>query len=141
VEAGNDAAGVRQLELGMSPLYLSGVRGEEPVEECFRSLEFLSTAGVSQTYSTTFDGDENPLRESGKWINNGLDWTKIRKRGGIACGTQRGTNTGIYRYDDSYAHLSGFPPDESWSRPISTAMIANLDSFRQFRRGRGRAGD
>jgi len=117
VDAGNDSAGVRQLELGMSPLYLSGVRGEEPVEECFRRLEFLSTVGVSQTYSTTFDGDENPLSEGGKWINNGLDWTKICKHGGIAYGTQTGTNKGIYRYDDSYAHLSGFPPDqEAWAQ-------------------------
>lgn len=117
VDAGNDSAGVRQLELGMSPLYLSGVRGEEPVEECFRRLEFLSTAGVSQAYSTTFDGDEDPLSEGGKWINNGLDWTKICKHGGIAYGTQTGTNKGIYRYDDSYAHLSGFPPDqEAWAQ-------------------------
>jgi hypothetical protein len=115
VDAGNDSAGVRQLELGMSPLYLSGVRGEEPVEECFRSLESSSTAEPSQTYTTTFDGDENPLSENGKWINDGLDWTKIRKHGSIAYGTQTGTNKGIYMYDDSYAHLSGFPPDqEAW---------------------------
>ncbi len=30
-------------------------------------------------YGTTFDGDENPLSEGGKWSNNGLDWTKIRE--------------------------------------------------------------
>lgn len=34
---------------------------------------------------------------------------------GVACGTQSGTNTGIYKFDDSHAHLSGFPPDqEAW---------------------------
>ncbi len=70
--------------------------------------------GVVQ-YSTTFEGEENPLAEGGKWSNNGLDWTKIRKTRGLAYGTQAGTNKGIYRYDDSYAHLSGFPPDqEAW---------------------------
>ena len=68
VAARSDSGGVRQLELGMSPLYLSEVRGEEPVEECFRGWESLSAAGVSQTYSTTFDGDENPLSEGGKYV-------------------------------------------------------------------------
>ncbi len=68
-------------------------------------------------YSTTFDRDEDPLSESGKWINQGLDWTKIRKAQGLAFGTQTGTNKGIYRYDDSYAHLSGFPPNqEAWGK-------------------------
>jgi hypothetical protein len=69
------------------------------------------------TYATTFDGDENPLSEGGKWIHNGLDWAKIRKSGGIAYGTQSGTNGGAARYDDSYSHLSGFPPDqEAWGK-------------------------
>lgn len=73
-------------------------------------------ASVMQ-YSTTFDGDENPLSEGGKWINDGLDWTTIRKAGGLAYGTQTGTGKGIYRYDDSYAHLKGFPPDqEAWGQ-------------------------
>ncbi len=76
--------------------------------------------GVSNTmgpkaFSTQFEGTESPLSEGGVWSNNGLDWTKIRKKDGVAFGTQTGTNTGIYRYDDSYAHLSGFPPDqEAW---------------------------
>jgi hypothetical protein len=77
----------------------------------------LPTAALSLTYSTTFDGDENPLSEGGKWAHNGLDWAKIRKKGGLAYGTQSGTHTGIQKYDDSYAHLSGFPPDqEAWGK-------------------------
>jgi len=37
------------------------------------------------------------------------------KKDGIACGTQTGTNTGIYKFNDSFAHLSRFPPDqEAW---------------------------
>ena len=43
------------------------------------------------TYSTNFEGDENPLSEGGKWFHNGLDWAKFSKRGGIAYGTQSGT--------------------------------------------------
>ena len=68
-----------------------------------------------KAFSTRFEGTESPLSEGGVWSNNGLDWTRIRKQGGLAFGTQTGTNTGIYRYDDSYVHLSGFPPDqEAW---------------------------
>ncbi|MGA2618879.1 MAG: hypothetical protein ABSF26_14815 [Thermoguttaceae bacterium] len=71
--------------------------------------------GRSQTYVTRFDGCENPLSEGGRWGNNGQDWTRIRKKDGIAYGTQTGTSTGDKRYDDSFAHLSGFPPDqEAW---------------------------
>ncbi len=79
------------------------------------ALAGLSMTGFSQTYSTRFEGIESPLSEGGRWANNGVDWTQIRKMDGIACGTQTGTNTGIYQYNDSYAHLSGFPPDqEAW---------------------------
>jgi len=75
----------------------------------------LGTPGFSQTYTTRFEGTENPIAENGKWTNEGVDWTHIRKQNGLACGTQAGTNTGIFKYNDSYAHLSGFPPDqEAW---------------------------
>lgn len=76
----------------------------------------LSTAdGHSQTYTTKFEGTEDPLSEGGKWIHNGQDWTTIRKKDGIAHGTQTGTKKGDKKYDDSYAHLTGFPPDqEAW---------------------------
>jgi hypothetical protein len=85
----------------------------------------LSIAGFAQTYTTTFEGTENPLSEGGKWTNNSLDWTKIYKKDGIACGTETGTNTGIYKFDDSFAHLSGFPPDqEAWGK----AYIAKPNS-------------
>ena len=75
----------------------------------------LPMIGFSQTYTTRFEGTENPLSENGRWTNEGVDWTNIRKVNGIACGTQTGTNTGAYQFNDSYAHLSGFPPDqEAW---------------------------
>lgn len=78
-------------------------------------LILSSAEGRSQTYVTRFEGSENPLSEGGKWLNNGQDWTRIRKKDGVAYGTQTGTGTGDKRFDDSFAHLSGFPPDqEAW---------------------------
>ena len=76
-----------------------------------------SLIGFSQSYTTRFEGTENPLSEGGRWANQGIDWTQITKLGGVASGTQTGTNTGKYKFDDSYAHLSGFPPDqEAWGQ-------------------------
>ncbi len=81
--------------------------------------------GFAQSYTTHFEGTENPLSENGRWTKAGSDWTPIRKHNGIACGTQTGTNTGIYKFDDSNAHLSGFPPDqEAWGK----VFIAKPDS-------------
>jgi hypothetical protein len=66
------------------------------------------------SYATDFDGTETPISEGGAWSHLGLDWTLVGKAGGIAYGTQ----TGAGGYDDSYAHLSGFPPDQSASAAI-----------------------
>jgi hypothetical protein len=86
---------------------------------------FVSTVARAQTHTARFEGEENPLSESGKWQNAGLDWTGVRTSHSLAFGTQTGTNTGARQYDDSYAHLSGFPPDqEAWGQ----AYIANPDS-------------
>jgi len=87
----------------------------------FQFLCILAAAAAlptaTQTCTTHFEGTEFPLSEGGRWINQSVDWAKIGKSGGIAYGTQTGTNTGIYRFDDSYAHLSGFPPDqEAWGQ-------------------------
>ena len=89
------------------------------------ALAFLPATGFTQTYSTTFQGTENPLSEGGKWSNNGLDWTNIRKGGGIAFSTQSGTESGDRKYADSYAILSGFPANqEAWGK----AHIAHPNS-------------
>jgi hypothetical protein len=85
----------------------------------------FSLIGFSQTYRTRFEGTEDPLSEGGRWTNNGVDWTRITKKDGIACGTQTGTNTGIHKFNDSYAHLSGFSADqEAWGQ----ARIAKPNS-------------
>jgi hypothetical protein len=86
------------------------------------ALAGISEIGCCQTYSTRFEGTESPLCEGGRWTNNGFDWTEITKKDGMACGTQTGTNTGIYKFNDSFAHLSGFPPDQEAS---GEAQITN----------------
>ncbi len=84
---------------------------------CLAATAVLATPGFAQTYTTRFEGTEDPLSEGGRWANHGPDWTAIRKAGSIACGTQTGTNTGPSQYNDSFAHLSGFPPDqEAWGK-------------------------
>jgi hypothetical protein len=81
------------------------------------ALGSVPPAGLCQTYTTTFEGTENPLSEGGRWSNDGLDWTNIRKGHGLAYSTQSGIEPGKLSYNDSYAVLSGFPPDqEAWGR-------------------------
>ncbi len=81
----------------------------------------LPATGFSQTYTTRFEGAEYPLSEGGRWTNNSLDWARIRKANGLAFGTETGTNTGVARYNDSFAHLSGFPPDQEAEAQVHVA--------------------
>lgn len=71
-------------------------------------------APAASTYSTTFDATEAPISEGGVWTHVGQNWTLVDTGGGIAFGTQTGTGG----YDDSYAHLSGFPPNHGASGVI-----------------------
>jgi hypothetical protein len=89
------------------------------------AFTLFCSAGYAQTFTTRFEGTENPLAEGGRWKNDGLDWARFRKDGGIAFGSQTGVDTGATRYNDSYAVLSGFPPDqEAWGE----VRIAKPDS-------------
>jgi hypothetical protein len=69
----------------------------------------VANSGLRMRYQTVFPGIEDPLSEGGAWSNNGLDWARVVKTDGMAAGTQGGNNG----YDDSYATLSGFPPNQS----------------------------
>jgi hypothetical protein len=66
------------------------------------------------SYSTNFDADEAPLSEHGAWHHEGSDWTSVDTAGGNAFGTQPlGADRGPDgEYNDSYAYLTGFPPDQ-----------------------------
>ena len=57
-------------------------------------------------YSTSFAATENPINESGNWLNglaDGDDWADVRTTSGRAIGTQDGTGG----FDDSTAILTG----------------------------------
>jgi hypothetical protein len=77
----------------------------------------MTSTGGTISYSTNFDLTESPLSEGGAWKHLGLDWTLVNTSNGLAWGTQTGSGA----YDDSYAYLSGFPPDQMASGVVHLA--------------------
>ncbi len=81
--------------------------------------------GSLRPYSTNFAGTENPLSESGVWINGGsagLDWRDCRKTPGLAFGTQPAT----INYDDSTCVLTGsWGPDQTAQATVSVVRSDN----------------
>jgi hypothetical protein len=69
-----------------------------------------ASAGVTGAvqYATSFEQSENPISEGGRWRRAKNSWTSVR----TAAGNAFGTNGAADRYDDSYALLSGFGPDQ-----------------------------
>jgi hypothetical protein len=67
------------------------------------------TPGIRQTFTTDFPLAEAPITQSGNWQHLGTSWTYVRSIAGRAVGTQ----TGSGGYDDSYAYLTGFGPDQT----------------------------
>jgi putative lipoic acid-binding regulatory protein len=70
------------------------------------ALSGTGTAATSHTYSTAFPLTENPISESGNWINGGTagqSWNNCRTTAGFAYGTQSGAS----EYDDSTCLLTG----------------------------------
>ena len=68
------------------------------------------------SYATDFNLTESPIFENGAWTHLGLDWTLVNTASGRAFGTHSGSG-----YNDSYAHLSGFPPD------VEVSVVIYLD--------------
>jgi hypothetical protein len=60
------------------------------------------------SYTTNFDLTEIPVSEGGVWRRASNVWTNVVTANGIAFGTNGALDT----YDDSYALLSGFGPDQ-----------------------------
>src|SRR5207344_3173850 len=77
--------------------------------------------GAGGSYSTNFSLMENPISESGRWINGGvqgIDWTNVRTTGGMAVGTMPGNG---YQYADSTAVLTGnWGPDQTAQAVVVT---------------------
>jgi chitodextrinase len=68
-----------------------------------------TSASSTNSYSTNFDLTEFPISEGGRWRRASNQWTSVRTSGGNAYGTNGPADT----YDDSYALLSGFGPNQT----------------------------
>jgi hypothetical protein len=77
-----------------------------------------------RNYTTNFDLTENPISEGGVWHHTGNVWTNVSTANGIAFGTNGAANT----YDDSYALLSGFGPDQQAQAVVvrSPNLVLNI---------------
>jgi hypothetical protein len=67
-----------------------------------------AVGGDVTQYATSFELTENPISEGGRWRRAANRWTNVRTAAGNAFGTNGRSNG----YDDSYALLSGFGPDQ-----------------------------
>jgi hypothetical protein len=96
------------------------------------------TAQSARTYSTKFPLTENPISERGVWQHRGTSWAKVRTVVNRAVGTQ----TGSGGYDDSYAYLSGFGPNQTAQATLSKDPAISNDSINCsiWRRLRGTCG-
>jgi hypothetical protein len=72
-------------------------------------------------FSTNFDLTEAPISESGAWHRANNPWTNVNTGSGIAFGTNGAANT----YDDSYALLSGFGPNQQASAVVARSASLN----------------
>jgi len=93
------------------------------------ALPFLSgSEAIATTYTTTFPLTENPISQSGHWINGGtvgLDWCNVDTKGNRP-GLAYGTETGSIAYNDSTALLTGtWGPNQSVQATVYTTVTGN----------------
>src|SRR5271166_6513568 len=87
------------------------------MNKLFFALILWPLLAWSNTYTTYFPLVENPISESGMWVNGattGIDWSDVQTMTGYAYGTQSGTATSNAQYADSTAILTG-----SWGQTQS----------------------
>ena len=82
-------------------------------------------SGVGTPFVTDFDLTEAPIHEGGSWHHDGLDWVLVDTSDGIAFGTQLlgVTRSGPSQYNDAYAYLTGFAPNQQASGVIHKGPI------------------
>jgi hypothetical protein len=68
-----------------------------------------ATPTFAKTFTTDFPLTERPISEDGIWQHHGMSWRYVRTVANRAIGTQSGSGG----YDDSYAYLTGFGPDQT----------------------------
>ena len=61
-----------------------------------------------RSFSTSFDVAESPISENGAWVHRATAWKTVRTTGGHAGPAD---NVGAH-FDDCYAHVTGFPPNQ-----------------------------
>lgn len=117
----------RKLIIGSSALTLVFVLWLWPLAT--RGVDSLpsasASAGTPRTYTTNFPRTENPISESGNWINGqtaGIDWANVRTTPGLAFGTESGkVRTVPGKYDDSTALLAGtWGPNQTAQATVHT---------------------
>jgi len=94
-----------------------------PGGQASRTVNVAVATGTpsSGSYSTNFDLEENPTSEGGAWHRAANNFTNVKTSGGVAFGTNGVTNN----YDDSYALLSGFAPDQSVEAVVQRSASLN----------------
>lgn len=80
-------------------------------------------APITGSYSSTFDRDESPLSDSGRWRRAANNFTNVKTVGGVAFGTNGVADS----YDDSYALLSGFGPDQTIEAVVQRSASLNTN--------------
>jgi hypothetical protein len=77
------------------------------------------------SYTTTFSLTEAPISEGGAWHRANNAWTDVDTASGNAFGTNGAADT----FDDSYALLSGFGPNQQASAVVarSASLDTNID--------------
>jgi hypothetical protein len=73
------------------------------------SFQIPLKAQNAHNYATDFPLEENPISEGGVWQHHGAPWATVRTFANHAVGTQSGEGG----YDDAYAYLSGFGPNQT----------------------------
>jgi hypothetical protein len=78
----------------------------------------------ARTYATDFRLEENPISESGAWHHRGTPWALVRTFANRAVGSQ----TGSGGYDDAYAYLSEFGPNQTAQATLWKHAATGSDS-------------
>ena len=78
---------------------------------------------TGRTFTTNFDLTETPISEAGAWHRASNVWTNVSTAGGIAFGTNGANNA----FDDSYALLTGFGPNQQAQAVVfrSPSLVSN----------------
>jgi hypothetical protein len=89
-----------------------------------------ATVSAAAPYMTGFEFTENPISDSRAWHHQARAWASVRTLGGP--GVAIGTETGTGGYDDSYAILSGFSPDQGAAGQIYKSDDGNFSCSKEM---------